>query len=123
MSLQSLADRFPVLWMRAATLLLVAACTEPVQPAFVMPKNIEDARARLLVRIPEGREIAGARAWMSEHGFVCDAPMPSAADAHAHVCRASEATTPADAGWRSWTVELFERKGRLADLQVRLQSP
>jgi hypothetical protein len=98
---------------------VLVACTEPVQPAFVMPKNIEDARARLLVRIPEGRDIAGARQWMTEHGFVCDPPMPSAADAHAHVCRAPEATTPADAGWRNWTVELFERKGRLADLQVR----
>jgi hypothetical protein len=98
--------------------LLTAACTDPVQPAFQMPRNIEDARARLLVRIPEGRDIAGARAWMGEHGFHCDPPMPSAADAHAHVCRA-EADGRADAGWRAWTIELFERKGRLADVQVR----
>jgi hypothetical protein len=99
--------------------LSLIACTDPVQPAFVMPKHIDDARGRLLVAIPEGREIAGARQWMSEHGFVCDPPMPSAADAHAHQCRPSEATTPTDAGWRSWTVELFERKGRLADVLVR----
>jgi len=103
---------------RVVALLLIAGCAEPVQPAFVMPRNIEDARGRLLQRIPEGREIAGARQWMSEHGFACEAPMPSAADAHAHICRA-EASAPADAGWRGWTVVLLERRGRLADVQVR----
>ena len=82
-----------------------------------MPRNIEDARGRLLVAIPEGREIEGARRWMREHGFRCDEPMPSAADAHAHLCKPSAA--PEDAGWRNWTVVLLERKGRLADVQVR----
>ena len=102
---------------RIAALLLLAACTGPVQPAFAMPKNIEDARGKLLVAIPEGREIAGARQWMSEHHYICEPPMPSAADAHAHVCN-PEATTPADAGWRNWSIVLLERKGRLADVQV-----
>jgi hypothetical protein len=97
--------------------LTLVACAEPVQPAFVMPKNIDDARGRLLVAIPEGREIAGARQWMSEHRYVCEPPMPSAADAHAHICK-PEATAPADAGWRNWSIVLLERKGRLADVQV-----
>ncbi|HEX4385541.1 MAG TPA: hypothetical protein VH083_21420 [Myxococcales bacterium] len=97
---------------------LAIACSEPVQPAFVMPKNIEDARGRLLVAIPEGREIEGARQWMAEHHFQCEPPMPSAAEAHAQICR-PEATAPADAGWRKWEVVLLERRGRLADVQVR----
>lgn len=82
-----------------------------------MPGNIEDARARFLTAIPEGREIAEARQWMKEHGFICDAPMPSATDAHAHICHAAAA--PADGGWRSWTIILYERSSRVADVQVR----
>src|SRR5258708_23036688 len=62
--------------------LLLCACTDPPRP-FSLPKDIEDLRARLLVSIPEGRDIEGARAWMRDHGFQSDPPMPSAADAHA----------------------------------------
>jgi hypothetical protein len=99
---------------RTFMLLLLCACTDPAQ-RFAMPRNIEDARARLLAAIPEGREIAGARQWMGERGFTCDAPLPSATDAHAHLCKPATA----DAGWSRWTVVLFERRGRLADVQVR----
>jgi hypothetical protein len=100
-----------------ATLLLLAGlgCTQPKLREFAMPRNIEDLRARLLVYIPEGREIAGARQWMAEHGFRCDPPLPSATEARAHVCHA----TVADAGWSGWSVFLFERQGRLADVQAR----
>jgi hypothetical protein len=52
---------------------------------------------------------------MAAHGFRCDAPLPSATEARAHVCRA----TVADAGWSRWSVFLFERQGRLADVQAR----
>jgi hypothetical protein len=97
-------------------LLLLCACKPPQAP-FVMPRNIEDARGRLLASIPEGRDIAGAREWMAAHAFRCDPPMASAADAHAHVCRPAD--PPADAGWRAWTVVLLERRGRVADVQVR----
>ncbi len=96
----------------------MAACTSPKMQPFSMPKSVEDVRARLLVYIPEGREIGEARAWMREHGFTCDAPMPSATDAHAHVCHA-DPSAPADAGWRTWTIVLYERKGRLADVSAR----
>jgi hypothetical protein len=44
--------------------------------------------------------------------------MSSATDARAHVCRA-EATAPPDAGWRQWTIVLYERGGRLADVSAR----
>ena len=98
--------------------LAVAACTGPKMEPFAMPKSVEDVRARLLVYIPEGREIGEARAWMREHGFACDAPLPSATDAHAHVCRADASVVP-DAGWRNWTIVLYERKGRLADVSAR----
>jgi len=99
-------------------LLALVACSGPKRPPFAWPKNIEDARAMLLVYIPEGREIAGAREWMAEQRFTCDAPLPSATNAHAHVCR-PDASVPADAGFRSWTVVLYERGGRLADVSVR----
>lgn len=98
--------------------LALFACSGPKREPFAWPRNAEDARARLLVYIPEGREIDGARGWMSEHGFTCDPPMPSATDARAHICHA-EATAPADAGWRGWTVVLYERRGRLADVSAR----
>ena len=98
--------------------LAVAACSGPRREPFAWPRNIEDARARLLVYIPEGREIAGARQWMGEHGFACEEPLPSATDARAHLCRA-DASAPADAGWRRWTVVLYERRGRLADVSTR----
>jgi hypothetical protein len=115
---RKIVEVFTRLLLAIGALHALAGCTDPIEPAFVMPKSIEDARGRLLVGIPEGRKIAGARSWMSEHGFVCEPPMPSAADAHAHLCRASE-NAPADAGFRAWTIVLLERKGRLADVQVR----
>jgi hypothetical protein len=52
---------------------------------------------------------------MAEHGFRCDPPLPSATEARAHVCRA----IVADAGWSGWSIFLFERGGRLADVQAR----
>jgi hypothetical protein len=97
--------------------LALASCSGPRREPFSWPKNIEDARARLLVYIPEGREIAGAREWMRDHGFSCDVPLPSATDARAHICHATGA--PPDAGWRGWTVVLYERRGRLADVSTR----
>ena len=98
--------------------LALFACSGPKREPFAWPKNVEDARAKLLVYIPEGREIEGARQWMAEHAFTCDPAMPSATDAHAHVCHAA-AAAPADAGWRGWTVVLYERRGRLADVEAR----
>lgn len=108
---------------------LAVACSDPPQRPFVMPKNIEDARGRLLTTIPEGRDIAGARQWMRDHGFACSPPVPwtgadgkspadtAATPGFAHVCHA-EATAPPDAGWRRWSIVLIERKARLADVQV-----
>jgi len=55
---------------------------------------------------------------MGEHGFACEDPLPSATDARAHLCRA-DPSAPADAGWRRWTVVLYERRGRLADVSTR----
>jgi len=97
-------------------LLALAACA-PKLPKFSMPKEIDNVRGRLLMYIPEGREIGEARRWMGEHQFACDAPLPSATDAHAHVCHAA-ASVPQDAPWRKWTVVLYERKGRLADVSA-----
>lgn len=98
--------------------LVLIACSGPTRPPFSWPRNVEDVRARLLVYVPEGREIGGARQWMGEHGFVCEAPLQSATDARAHLCHAG-ASAPADAGWRRWTVVLYERRGRLADVSAR----
>jgi hypothetical protein len=97
--------------------LALASCSNPRREPFSWPRNIENVRARLLVYIPEGREIDGARQWMREHHFDCDAPLPSATDARAHICHALGA--PADAGWSGWTVVLYERRGRLADVSTR----
>ncbi len=97
--------------------LALASCSGPRREPFSWPRNIEDVRARLLVYIPEGREIDGARQWMREHGFDCDSPLPSATDARAHICHAVGAR--ADAGWSGWTVVLYERSGRLADVSTR----
>ena len=96
----------------------LASCSGPRKEPFSWPANIEDARARLLVHIPEGREIDQAHQWMRDHGFQCDPPLPSATDARAHICRATPGA-PADAGWRQWTVVLYERQGRLADVSTR----
>lgn len=96
--------------------MLVVACSQPDRGGFAMPKNVEDVRARLLVAIPEGREIEGARRWMREHGFVCDPPMESATDSRAHVCHGRAPSR--DAGSRALTIVLFERRGRLADVEA-----
>lgn len=100
----------------ALAVLALAACA-PKLPEFSMPKEIDNVRGRLLMYIPEGREIGEARQWMGEHHFACDAPLPSATDAHAHVCHAA-ASVPADAPWRKWTIVLYERRGRLADVSA-----
>ena len=96
--------------MRAALVLALCACSDPASRPFAMPKNVEDLRARLLAGIPEGRDIAGAREWMRANGFTCEAPLPSASDAHAAVCRVAG---------KPWTVVLIDRNGRLQDVQVR----
>jgi hypothetical protein len=96
--------------MRGASLILLLACTDPPQRTFVLPRDVEDLRARLLAAIPEGRDIAGAREWMRGHGFACDPPLPSAAEAHATVCHPQG---------RSWTVVLIDQNGRLQDVQAR----
>ena len=100
---------------RAVWLFALFACTQPPQRDFVLPRNLDDVRARLLQAIPEGREIAGARQWMEQHGFTCDPPLASAAEAHAQMCHA----LAADAGRNRWTIILIERDGRLADVQAR----
>ena len=99
----------------AALALSLCACTAPAERDFAMPRQAEDLRARLLAAIPEGRDLPGALQWMQQHGFSCDPPLPSATDARAHVCRAAAP----DASWSKWTVVLFERRGRLADVQTR----
>lgn len=100
--------------MTALAALLSLACTDPRLGAFAMPKNLENVRGRMLPFV-EGHDVAEARAFLRDHGFDCDPPLPSAADAHAHLCHA---TVP-DAGWSNWTIVLLERKGRIADIQVR----
>jgi hypothetical protein len=95
----------------------LCTCTGPVEKPFSMPHDIDDLRARLLQAIPEGRDIDGARGWMRKHGFRCEEPLPSATEAHATVCRPRE--PPADAGYRAWTVILYDRNGRLADVLAR----
>jgi len=95
----------------------LASCSGPRREPFSWPRNVEDVRARLLVYIPEGSEIDRARSWMRDQRFECDPPPPSATDARAHICHAVGA--PADAGWRGWTVVLYERSGRLADVSIR----
>jgi hypothetical protein len=97
--------------MRGAALVFaLCACSDPPARPFTLPQNVEDLRARLLVAIPEGREMAGALSWMRAHGFACDAPLPSATEAHATVCRLPE---------KRWTVVLIDRNGRLQDVQAR----
>jgi hypothetical protein len=116
-------------WAPLLGALLLLQCSDPPQRAFAMPKNIEDARGRLLVAIPEGCEIEAARIFMHQHGFDCDPPHAwagpdgkspedtAATPGIAHVCHARKSAAP-DAGWRAWTVVLIERRGRLADLRA-----
>ncbi len=104
--------------MTPRTLLLLGllGCTDPRLGEFALPKRLDDLRGRLLPFV-EGHPIGEARAFLHSHGFDCEAPLPSATDAHAHVCHAAAA--PADAGRRNWTVVLLERNGRVADVQAR----
>jgi hypothetical protein len=64
-------------------------------------------RGRLLPFV-EGHPIGEAREFLSGHGLACDDSLPSATDAHAHVCHAGQRT-----------VVLLERNGRVADVQAR----
>ena len=94
--------------MRPIVLLtVVIACSEPKQRDFTMPRSVEDVRGRLLPLV-EGHPVGEAREFMVQHGFSCDDPLPSATDAHAHVCHAGQRT-----------VVLLERNGRVADVQAR----
>lgn len=102
----------PRRWMLLAFAL--AGCSDAKLGAFRMPREMENLRGRLLPFL-EGHPIAESRTFLRDQGFQCDAPQPSAADAHVHRCHA---TTP-DAGWSRWTLVLIERSGRVADLQVR----
>jgi hypothetical protein len=99
---------------RTLLLVVLLGCTQPEERDFVVPRNVEDLRGRLIQQIPAGRDIAGARQWMAQHGFACDPPLASAADAHAQLCHLR-----GDAGQSRWTVALIEREGRLADVQAR----
>src|SRR5258706_5028700 len=94
---------------RTLLLLGLLGCTDPRLGEFALPKRLDDLRGRLLPFV-EGHPIAEARAFLQAHGFECEPPLPSATDAHAHVCHAAAA--PADAGWRNLTVAFFGRNGR-----------
>ena len=94
------------MYLRVMALTLLLACSEPKQP-FSLPKSPEDVRGRLLTQV-EGHPIADARALLAEHGIACDAPLPSATDARAHVCHPPE---------RKWSIVLYERNARVADVQ------
>ena len=94
--------------------LALAGCSDAKLGAFRMPREMDNLRGRLLPYL-EGHPIGEARTFLDDQGFRCDAPLASAADAHAHLCRA----TTADAGWSRWSLVLIERSGRVADVQVR----
>ena len=102
--------------VRLLAVLLLLACRPAGPPDFSKVRNVEDARARLLATIPEGREIAGARAFLEERGFSCAEPLPSATTAHAIFCSASPR---APAYQRGWEITLIERNGRLMDVAAR----
>ena len=87
-------------------MLLTLACTEPAQ-TFVVPKNPEDVRGRFLTQV-EGHPIADARAFFAKHGIACDEALRSATEARAHVCHVPD---------RKWSIVLYERNGRVADVQ------
>lgn len=99
---------------RTILLLALLACTDPTPGAFKMPRDPENLRARLLPRL-EGHPIDEARTFLRDQGFSCDPPLPSAAEAHAHLCHAAAQ----DAAWTRWSVVLLDRSGRVADVQVR----
>ena len=90
-------------------MLVALACTVPKFKDFSVPKNAEDVRGRLLPLV-EGHFVPEAIDYMRTRGIPCDPPLPSATDAHVHICR------PPD---RKWTIELYERNSRIADVQAR----
>jgi hypothetical protein len=94
---------------RTLALLAVLACTEPKLRDFSVPKSAEDVRGRLLPLV-EGHPVPEALDYMSKHGAPCDPPLPSATDARVYLCH------PAD---RKWSIELYERNSRIADVQAR----
>ncbi len=100
--------------VRTLLLLTALGCSDAKLGAFHMPREMDNLRGRLLPYL-EGHPIGEARTFLREEGFRCDAPLASAADAHAHLCQA----TAADAGWSRWNLVLIERSGRVADVQVR----
>jgi hypothetical protein len=92
---------------RIVLLTVIAACSEPKQRDFTMPRSVEDVRGRLLPYV-EGHPISEGREFLVKHGMTCDEPLPSATDAHAHVCHEKDRT-----------VVLIEKNGRVADVQAR----
>ena len=76
--------------------LALLTCCEPKQRDFVMPRSVEDVRARLLPFV-EGHPIGEARAFMQAHGLACDA----------NICHS---------GKRS--VVLIEQNGRVRDVRA-----
>lgn len=93
----------------AAALALAISCTDPHLKELSLPRNVEDVRGRLLPYV-EGHEISVARDFLARHGFACEEPLPSASDAHVQLCHPQG---------RSWVLEVYERRGRVADVQAR----
>jgi hypothetical protein len=61
-----------------------------------------------MLTLLEGHPIDEARALLASHAITCDAPLPSATEARAHVCHVPD---------RKWQLVLYERNGRVADVQ------
>ena len=92
--------------LRVTLVTAVLACSEPRQ-TFVVPKNPEDVRGRLLTLV-EGHPIGDALALFQTHAIPCDPPLPSATAARVHICHPPE---------RKWRLVLYERDGRVQDVQ------
>ena len=90
-------------------MLVVLGCTAPKFKDFSVPKSPEDVRGRLLPLV-EGHPVPEALDYMRQRGIPCDPPIASATDARVHLCH------PAD---RKWSIELYERNARIADVQAR----
>ena len=94
---------------RTLVLIAVIACSQPKFPEFSVPRSAEDVRGRLLPLV-EGHPVREALDYLAGRGVACDPPLPSATDARVHICH-----PPA----RPWTIELYERNSRIADVQAR----
>jgi hypothetical protein len=94
---------------RTLLLLAAVACSERQFKDFNVPRSAEDVRGRLLPLV-EGHPVAEALAYLAQRGVPCDPPLPSATDARVHICH------PAG---RPWTIDLYERNSRIADVQAR----